>query len=94
MDRKYDVTAQAKEIFGEIVVYAYMLRPKWWDYEEDEERLQSGKLITATNKSIEPYDALPIFVKFNNGKTFEIWSSEYGGIDVISEEDYLEKMGF
>lgn len=79
MNDKLDLTEEAKSIFGDIVECAYCLKPSWAD---------KIKIPDFDSNSIEPKDAYPVFVKFANGKSFEIWSSEWGGIRSVTEEQY------
>lgn len=79
MNGKFDVTGAAKSIFGDIVDYAYCVKPDW---------SSDFKIPTISANRIEPKDGFPVFVKFKNGKSFELWSSEWGGIKTKTEEDY------
>ena len=84
MTNKFDLTKEAQSIFGEIVECAYCLNPKWSD---------KISLPDLDDNSIEPKDAYPVFVKFTNGRSFELWSSEWGGVSSITEKQYIQNAG-
>lgn len=70
MNNRNDVTEYAKSIFGEEIVKSA--------YQEIE--LDKSNKSTINMNTIEPQDACPVIVEFTNGKKFEIWSSEWGGV--------------
>jgi hypothetical protein len=84
---KIILTEEAIAIFGDIVEEAYVLKPSWDNQVE-------SKNVSATNQKIEPRDGYPVFVKFKNGKTFDIRSSEWGGVYATTEDDYAKEMQF
>jgi hypothetical protein len=85
LNDKIDLTEEAKSIFGDIVEYAYIQKPEW-------AKFFGLDFVDADNSKIEPKDAYPVFVKFTNGKSFQIWSSEWGGIKSVTEKEYLEDL--
>jgi hypothetical protein len=85
-----DITSIAVEIFGDIVDIAYLKKPSWSD--EEEFGKIRDQLLNVERISIEPSDAYPIFVQFKNGHSFEIWSSEWGGVTKVTENEYLNKL--
>ncbi|MCM3008474.1 hypothetical protein QP741_00640 [Bacillus subtilis] len=80
------LTKEMKDILGDVVEYAYIKKPSW-SSKKDFEGVYSEML--GQKARIEPVDSYPIFVKLTNGKTFTLWSSEWGGIRSETEKGYL-----
>lgn len=83
MSERFNFTDQAKNIFGDIVEYAYCEKPNW---------STNFKTPFVTDERIEPEECYPVFIQFTNGKSIELWSSEWGGVRVKSEEEYLKEV--
>lgn len=80
------LTEKLKSIIGNEVDYAYSTR-----YPDD-----NGELLdsaTYSNDTIEPIDSRPVFVKMTSGKMFIIWSSEWGGITKVNNENHIPSSG-
>jgi len=81
-----DLTQEARNIIGDGVEYAYSTITQ--------DDINRGRSIdpsaTFQLNSIQPGDT-PVIVKMKNGKIFEIWVTESGGIDSRDTDDDIEE---
>ncbi|MHC9080441.1 hypothetical protein [Bacillus altitudinis] len=92
-ENKIYFTEEAKEIFGDIVDYAYLVKPEWLSSEEfDETYVGIKQNIRENSHEIKVNGALPIFINLLNGKSFTLWTTEICGVSSKSEEDYLKEI--
>jgi len=81
-----DLTQEARNIIGDEVEYAYSTISQ-----ADIDRGRSiDPSATFQLNSIQPGDT-PVIVKMKNGKIFEIWVTESGGIDSRDTDDDIEE---
>jgi len=81
-----DLTQEARNIIGDEVEYAYSTISQ-----DDIDRGRSiDPSATFQLNSIQPGDT-PVIVKMKNGKIFEIWVTESGGIDSRDTDDDIEE---
>lgn len=80
-----DITDLSKEFFGDIVQKVEV--SNFYDYTEDEAINGAKAFIEKKKEDIKDkeinFDAENIRISFINGKTIEIWNSEWGGIRKI-----------
>jgi len=85
--RHRDLTQEAKNIIGDEVEYAYSTITQ-----DDINRGQSiDPSASFQLNSIQP-GGTPVIVKMKNGKIFNIWSSEWGGIDSRDTDSDIEEL--
>lgn len=82
------LTELAKEIFGDIVVTAYVTTYVY-DCSNDDvmDRLDSEGFNNAIDEYID-YGAQKILIKFTNGNIVEFENSEWATIDIANDEYY------
>jgi hypothetical protein len=90
---KIDLTRFAKSIFGDDVVQeAYTVEYIHVNEEYDEKEWLEDTEDDYNDNSILPPNG-GAFVKFNNGKSFMIWTSEMGGVQTMTEQEFKEREG-
>ncbi len=88
-ENKIILTEEAKEIFGDIVEYAYMNKSR---IGSEEGFRDMAERAAKTKGEIELEEYYPVFIKLKNGKSFLISTSEWGFIEGMSEEEFLDKL--
>ncbi|MBK5240250.1 hypothetical protein [Clostridium sp.] len=80
-----DLTTYAKEMFGNELVESAYISDVYNKHTDDDYK----EIINFSDKEINITDSVILVVKFINGKTVNIWASEWGGMRSGEDSIYI-----